>query len=104
MVGVGAILSPLLIAILIGTLSVVGTWASKVPELRTIVELQFGHMNKTVKRLTEAQIATNDVLKAHAISDTKLITIISETLVGHDFMIKQVIKDQELIKHDLGKK
>ena len=54
-IGIGAILSPLIIFILVGSIGVVGTWASKVPELETTVKLEFIHINKNIDKLAVAQ-------------------------------------------------
>lgn len=95
MVGIGAILSPMLIAMLVGTVTIVGSWASKVPELQTTVKLEFKHVNNSVDKLTNAQTTTNIALEKHAENDSAMIKVITETLLGHDFMIKQILKDQQ---------
>lgn len=93
--GVGAILSPLLIAFLVGVTGLFGTWASKVPALESTIKLEFAHNKSSMEKLTEAQTTTNFALKAHAENDTKMIKILSETVLGHDFMIKQIVEEQE---------
>ena len=57
--GAGAIISPLLITMIIGMVSFVGLWASKVPALEATFKTEIKHLNKTLVTLTETASETN---------------------------------------------
>ncbi len=85
--GAGAILSPVFLAILIGAISMVGSWASKVPQLETTVKLELGHVNVSIERLTDAQISTNRNLDRYAKTQVNSTQQMTQAISEHNYRI-----------------
>lgn len=90
--GMGAILSPLLIAFLVGVTGLFGTWASKVPALETTVTNEFHHVKEKMDTLTDAQIDTNKNLKEYTKAQTLMTHEMSQTVMINSYKILSIEK------------
>lgn len=91
--GSGAIITALVIFTLTRVFGWIGGTMAEVPALKAQAISEFAHLNKSIDKLTESSIKTNETMILHVKSDTEIIKVLSETLISHDFMLKQMRDD-----------